>query len=75
MGKTYRDTQHHGQVIEIIRNEEETFNIFLNQQIQNGKFTEEQLAYELCVRFGYCQDEFLPIQKSLKQTGRAELRP
>jgi hypothetical protein len=73
MGKTNRDTQHFGRRIDITRQDDGSFDLFLDEALQHSGFTEEQLAYELCVRFGYCQDEFLPIHDSLKQTGRAQL--
>ena len=74
MGRTREDSEQ-GTVIEIVKREDGTFDLFLNRSLDQGRIHEDGLMDVLCVRFGYCQDEFDEILDELIQDGRAERHP
>jgi len=74
MGRTRKDSKQ-GTVIEIVKREDGTFDLFLNRTLDHGRIHEDGLMEVLCVRFGYCQDEFEGILRELIQDGRAERYP
>jgi hypothetical protein len=51
------------------------FDLLLNRRLDHGRIHEDGLIDVLCVRFGYCGDEFQEILNELTQNGRAERRP
>jgi hypothetical protein len=59
----------------LIKREDGIFDLFLNQTLDHTGIQEDGLADALCVRFGYCGDEFEAILLELNQTGRAERHP
>lgn len=74
MGRTRKDSRQ-GNVIEVIKREDGTFDLFLNRRLDLGRIDKDGLMDVLCVRFGYCQDEFDAILHELNQNGRAERNP
>jgi hypothetical protein len=74
LGRTKKDSKQ-GTVIEIIKREDGTFDLFLNRRLDHGRIHEDGLIDVLCVRFGYCGDEFQEILNELIQNGRTERYP
>ena len=74
MSRTRKDSRQ-GTVIEVIKREDGTFDLFLNRKLDHGRIHEDGLSEVLCVRFGYCADEFEAILFELNQDGRAERNP
>jgi len=50
-----------------------TFDFFLNQTLDRSGIPEKWLPEELCVRFGFCGEEYHSILRKLNQDGRATL--
>jgi hypothetical protein len=73
MSRTRKDSRQ-GTVIEVIRREDGAFDLFLNRKVDHECIHEDGLLDVLCVRFGYCADEFDAIRSELDQNGRAERR-
>jgi hypothetical protein len=73
MGRTRKDSKQ-GTVIEVIRRKDGSFDLLLNRRLDHGSIHEDGLADVLCVRFGYCGDEFVAILRESKESGRAERR-
>jgi hypothetical protein len=74
MSRTRKDSRQ-GTVIEVLKREDGTFDLFLNRRLDHGGIHEDGLADVLCVRFGYCGDEFDAIVHELNQNGRVERNP
>jgi len=72
LGRTYKDARQN-RVLEVVNREDGTFDLFLNRRLYLGQISEERLPWELCVRFGYCQDEYEPIRRELAQSGKKKL--
>jgi hypothetical protein len=59
----------------VIRRGDGTFDLFLNHRLDQGLIHEDGLMDVLCVRFGYCADEFDAILHELNQNGTVERNP
>jgi hypothetical protein len=71
MSRTGKDSRQ-GTIIEVIKREDGTFDLFLNRRLDRERIHADGLVDVLCVRFGYCQDEFDAILYELNKNGRAE---
>ena len=74
MSRTRKDSKQ-GNVLEIIKREDDTFDLFLNRRLDRQRIREDGLQDMLCVRFGYCGDELKAIFDELIQNGRSERYP
>jgi hypothetical protein len=75
MSRTRKDSrQGTVTVIEVKKREDDPFDLFLNRKLDHECIHEDGLVDVLCVRFGYCADEFDAILSELNQNGRAERR-
>lgn len=72
MSRTYKDARQN-RVLEVIKNTDSTFDLFLNSALHRGKVPEATLSEELCVRFGFCGDEYQAIVRELNLRGRKQL--
>jgi hypothetical protein len=73
MSRTWKDSKQEN-VIEVIKRENGAFDLLLNRKSEHEDIQQEDLAYVLCVRFGYCADEFNAILLELNRGGRIERR-
>lgn len=69
---TYKD-KHQNRVLEVVKRLDGTFDLFLNRKLFRGQIHPDGLPEELCVRFGYCGQEYITILREVEQTGRKEL--
>ena len=74
MSRTRKDSRQ-GTVIEVIKREDGTYDLFLNRRLDLGRIHEDGLMEVLCVRFGYCGEEFDAIVGELARDGRSERNP
>ena len=74
MSRTRKDSRQ-GNLIEVIRRGDGTFDLLLNGRLDHGQIHEDRLVDLLCVRFGYCGEEFEAILSELARSGRAERHP
>jgi hypothetical protein len=58
-------------VVEVVKREDGTFDLYLNRSLDRERIDERWLPEELCVRFGYCGEEYDQILCELNQHGRA----
>ena len=72
VGRTYKDARQN-RVLEVVKREDGSFDLFLNHKLYRGQIPEDGLPRELCVRFGYCGDEYDAILHELVQSGRKKL--
>lgn len=69
MGRTYKDTKQN-KVLEVVKREDGTFDFFLNRIPHRRQVPEAALPEELCVRFGFCGEEYDAIMRKLNRTGK-----
>jgi hypothetical protein len=74
MSRTFKDARR-GNVLEITKREDDTFDVFLNRSLDQAGIDEDDLMGVLCVRFGYCGPDFQKIIDELIQNGRAVRYP
>ena len=55
-------------VLEVVN--DGTFDLFLNRKLDRSRILEEWLREELCVRFGFCGEQYDSIVSKLNQNGR-----
>jgi hypothetical protein len=60
-------------VLEIVRLDDDTFDLFLNGKIDRQAVPGKWLSQELCVRFGFCGEEYDSILHELTENGRKTL--
>jgi len=65
--------QNQNRILEVVKRENGTFDLFLNQTLDRSGIPEKWLPEELCVRFGFCGEEYHSILRKLNQDGRATL--
>jgi hypothetical protein len=59
--------------LELVKREDGTFDLYLNHRLDREHIDERWLPEELCVRFGYCGEEYDQILRELNQHRRATL--
>jgi hypothetical protein len=57
-------------VLEIIKRADGTFDLLLNRKPDRGRIPEEWLPEELCVRFGFCCEEYDSILCEVNRNGK-----
>ena len=73
MGRTYKDSRQ-ATVVEVLKRPDGTFDLYINRTLDREAIHSDGLPDELCVRFGYCGQEYDDLLKQLHQSGRVELR-
>ena len=66
-------TQNRKRTLEVVKMDDGTFDLFLNHTLDRRGITEQWLPEELCVRFGFCGEEYRSILCELKQKRRITL--
>ena len=75
MSRTRKDSnQTRNTILELVRTKDGTFDLFLNSNLDRSSVPEQYLNNELCVRFGFCGEEYDTILREAKQKGRVEVR-
>jgi hypothetical protein len=60
-------------ILEVVKREDGTFDLFLNQKPDRSCIPEKWLPEELCVRFGFCGEEYDAILRDVNQNGRKRI--
>ena len=71
MSRTRKDSPTTKRVLEVVKRGDGTFDLFLNRKLDRNRISEMWLPDELCVRFGFCGDEYDSILRDVNQNGRA----
>ena len=58
----------------MVKRNDGTFDLFLNRALDRSRVPEAGLTEELCVRFGYCGEEYRTILREVNKSGRTTLR-
>ena len=73
MSRTLKDSTSRKRTLEVVKRDDGTFDLFLNQTLDRSAITEEWLPEELCARFGFCGEEYRSILRVVHQNGRTTL--
>ena len=73
MSRTRKDTTSQGTVLEIVKRDDDKFDLFLNHKLDQGQVLECWLGDWLCARFGYCGEEYDSILQEVMQNGSARV--
>jgi hypothetical protein len=60
-------------VLEVVKSVDGTFELYVDRKLDRSNISERYLVDELCVRFGYCGQEFETIMKKIAENGRASM--
>jgi hypothetical protein len=60
-------------VLEVIKREDGKFDLFLNRILDQGQQPESSLPAWLCVRFGFCGEEYDSILREVNLNGRTTI--
>jgi hypothetical protein len=71
MSRTRKDSPITNTVLELVKRDDGTFDLFLNGKLDRNQILETWLPDDLCVRFGFCGDEYDSILREVNQNGRA----
>ena len=72
MSRTRKDSANKRQtVLEIVKRGDDTFDLFLNHVLNKPAAPEKWLPEWLCVRFGFCGEEYDAILQEVRLKGRA----
>jgi hypothetical protein len=58
-------------VLEVVRMDDGTFDLFMNGKLDRERIPEDGLNEQLCVRFGFCGEEYDSILHELAENGRS----
>lgn len=71
MGRTRKDSKQTPKtIIEVAKRPDETFDLVVNGKLFRNRIPERWLPDELCVRWGFCGEEYDAILRELNQKGR-----
>ena len=74
MSRTRKDSRKStNRVLEVVRRDDGTFDLFMNGELDRGRIPEDGLDEQLCVRFGFCGEEYDSIPLELLENGRKKL--
>jgi hypothetical protein len=70
VSRTRKDAQKASTALEVVKRDDGTFDLLLNRKLDRGRIPEAGLPQELCVRFGFCGEEYDSILREVNQNGR-----
>jgi len=60
-------------ILELVKRADGDFDLFLNGTLHRGKIEEKWLPEELCVRFGFCGQEYAAILSEANVSGKSKI--
>jgi hypothetical protein len=73
MSHTFKDDPRKQRFLEVVRRNDGTYDLFLNDTPDRDSIPQQWLQEELCVRFGFCGEEYEAILRELNLNGRIRL--
>jgi hypothetical protein len=73
MGRTHKDSARSrsgGGSFEVVKRDDGYFDLFHNRRLEHAAVPESGLQDFVCVRFGFCADEYEAIMAEVGRTGR-----
>ena len=72
VSRTRKDSNQN-RVLEVVKRDDGTFDLYLNRKLDRDGISEDGLPKELCMRFGFCGDEYDSILREVNQTDKKAL--
>jgi hypothetical protein len=60
---------------EFVREEDGTYSVFHRKKLLASKIPEDWFEHQICVDYGFCQDELDEIRRQIKECGKCTLLP
>jgi len=73
MSRTLKDSPRKKRFLEVVKRGDGTYDLFLDDAPDRRAVPEKWLPEELCVRFGFCGEEYDSILRQVNLNGRARL--
>ena len=73
MTHTFKDAKKKQRFLGVVRRGDGTYDLFLDDALDRSSIPEQWLQEELCVRFGFCGEEYESILRELTLNGRTRL--
>ena len=73
MGRTEKDSPPSKRFLEVVKRNDGTYDVFLNDAPDRSRIPERWLPEELCARFGFCGEECDSILREVNLNGRTTL--
>ena len=73
MSHTFKDATKKQRFLEVVRRGDGTYDLFLDDAPDRSSIPTQWLQEELCVRFGFCGEEYESILCEVNLTGRTRL--
>ena len=71
LSHTWKNPKPTSRVLELVKRDDGTFDLFLNRRLDQTHIVEEWFPEQLCVRFGFCGEEYDSIMATVNRDGRA----
>ena len=73
MSSALKDSHRKKRFLEVVKRADGTYDLFLDDAPDHCAVPEKWLPEELCVRFGFCGEEYDTILRQVNQSGRTRL--
>lgn len=73
MSRTQKNSRLARRFLEVVRKDDGTYDLFLDDIPDRSSIPEPWLSEELCVRFGFCGEQYTTILAELNLRGRTRL--
>ena len=71
MSRTRKDSrQHRGTLLEVVKIGDDAFDLLVNHEVYRSKAPLAALPEWLCVRYGFCGDEYEAILQEVERDGK-----
>ena len=75
MSQTRKDLRHGSPtVLLVVGRDDGNFDLFVNGKLEHSCVEERWLPEQLCVRYGFCGQEYEQILREVAQNGKKEIR-
>lgn len=71
--KDSRKARRSSTVLELVKRPDGNFDLFVDGMLHRGEIQERWLPEDLCVRFGFCGEEYEAILLEAKESGRSKV--
>jgi hypothetical protein len=73
MSHTFKDASKKQRFLEVVRRDDGTYDLFLDDTSDRSSIPEQWLQEELCVRYRFCGEEYKSILREVNLNGRTRL--
>jgi hypothetical protein len=70
VSRTRKDSAKYGTVLEVVKRQDGTFDLFLNRKLDRRCIPDSGMSEELCLRFGFCGEEYDSFLQEVNRDGK-----